>query len=229
MIECLDVNKGILERGRKRAEAEGVAAHIVPVAADLNRWQPHGSYDAVLANQSRWDHKNDGSTEINDAVSLYTTRFGGRTPAGTAIRNRAPGVSIVEEFWDTLPPAYRIDRQRNLQEGRFPDTDYSTRGFEGIRAQDILPLLVERFAFDAFVGFANVIDPFVDRSFGPNFSVERDWDRDFIDRVHARDEAALGSGEITPTHMLAVMCVGREGENRFVDGRSPRQSIRRPD
>ena len=43
--------------------------------------------------------------------------------------------------------------------------------FEGIRAQDILPLLVERFTFDEFIGFGNVIDPFVDRSFGPNFDI----------------------------------------------------------
>ena len=231
VIECLDMNRTILERGLKRAEAEGVAAHIVPVATDVNRWQPQGRYDAVLANQSL--HHIVGLENLFDGVARSLAP-GGRFVVSDMIgRNghkRWPeALAIVEEFWATLPSAYRVDRQRNVQEGRFPDTDYSTRGFEGIRAQDILPLLVERFAFDAFVGFANVIDPFVDRSFGPNFSVDRDWDREFIDRVHARDEAALGRGEITPTHMLAVMCVGREGENRFADGRSPRQSIRPPD
>ena len=135
----------------------------------------------------------------------------------------------MEEFWRQLPDAYRFDRQRRAQERNYPDRDYASRGFEGIRAQDILPLLVERFAFDVFIGFANAIDPFVDRSFGPNFSVERDWDRDFIDRVHARDEAAILSGTITPTHMLAVMCVGRAGENRFAENLSPQAAVRRPD
>jgi len=231
VIECLDVNKAILERARRRAQAEGIAAYIVPVATDLNRWRPEGRYDAVLANQSL--HHIVGLENLFDGVAR-SLGPGGRFIVSDMIgRNghkRWPeALAIVEEFWDALPPTYRVDRQRNIQEGRFPDTDYSTRGFEGIRAQDTLPLLVERFAFDAFVGFANVIDPFVDRSFGPNFSVDREWDRDFIDRVHARDEAALARGEITPTHMLAAMCVGREGENRFADGRSPRESIRRPD
>ena len=122
-----------------------------------------------------------------------------------------------------------MDRQRRKQHRDYPDVDYASRGFEGIRSQDILPLLVERFAFDVFIGFANAIDPFVDRSFGPNFSVDSDWDRDFIDRVHARDEAAILSGAITPTHMLAAMCVGRGGENRFADGLSPQAAVRQPD
>jgi SAM-dependent methyltransferase len=231
VIECLDVNNAILERGRRLAFAEGVSAHIVTVATDLNRWRPQGSYDAVLANHSL--HHIVGLENLFDGVARSLSPKGLFIVSDMIGRNghmRWPeALVIVEELWNELPKSYRFDRQRDLQERRFRNHDCSTAGFEGIRAQDILPLLVDRFAFDAFVGFANVIDPFVDRSFGPNFSVDRDWDREFIDRVHARDEAALGRGEITPTHMLAVMCVGREGENQYTDGRSPRQSVRRPD
>ena len=32
-----------------------------------------------------------------------------------------------------------------------------------------------------------------------------DWDRQFIDRVHARDEAEMAAGHLTPTHLLAVL------------------------
>ena len=231
VIECLDVNKAVLERGRKHAKAEGVAAHIVPVVTDINRWRPRGFYDAVIANQSL--HHIVGLENVFDGVVQSLVPGGRFIVSDTMGRNghmRWPeALVIVEEFWNELPMSYRIDRQRGVQERRYRNTDYSTSGFEGIRAQDILPLLVERFAFDVFVGFGNVIDPFVDRCFGPNFSVDRDWDRDFIDRVDARDEAALHSGEIKPAHMLAVMRVGGEGENGFADGLSPQASIRWPD
>ncbi|MEO8673178.1 MAG: class I SAM-dependent methyltransferase, partial [Tahibacter sp.] len=83
--------------------------------------------------------------------------------------------------------------------------DCSGEGFEGIRAQDILPLAMQRFGFDFFLGYGNIIDPFVDRSFGPHFDAENELDRSFIDRVHARDEAEIFAGNIKPTHMFAVM------------------------
>ena len=72
-------------------------------------------------------------------------------------------------------------------------------------SQDILPLLLSQFRFKLFFGFANVIEPFVDRTFGYNFDASAPWDRSFIDSVHQRDEAEIFSGRIKPTHMLAVM------------------------
>ena len=86
--------------------------------------------------------------------------------------------------------------------------DCSIQGFEGIRSQDILPLLLSQFHFELFVAYGNVIDPFVDRAFGHNFDATAQWDRDFIDRVHQRDEEAILAGWIKPVHMEAV--VGKE-------------------
>jgi len=64
----------------------------------------------VLAKQSRWDHKGDGSTEINDSVSRYSTRFGGRVPAGTALRSQAPFVPVNwEHGWATVRHATEKD------------------------------------------------------------------------------------------------------------------------
>jgi SAM-dependent methyltransferase len=231
VIECLDVNRAMLSRGRAKAAAAGVAEHIAIAPVDLNRWRPTVRYDAVIANQSL--HHIVALEPLFDAVAGSLAPHGLFIVSDMIGRNghkRWPeALAIVDEFWRELPDAYRFDRQRRKQQRDYPDVDYASRGFEGIRAQDILPLLIQRFAFDEFIGFANAIDPFVDRSFGPNFSVDRDWDRDFIDRVHARDEAAILSGAITPTHMLAAMCVGRDGANRFADGLSPRAAVRRPD
>src|SRR5437763_9862673 len=135
-------------------------------------------------------------------------------------------LTIVNEYWEELPASYRYDRQRFLQLDGFENWDCAKEGFEGIRAQDILPLLVQRFSFDIFLAFANVIDPFIERSFGPNFSIERDWDRTFVDRVHARDEDALAAGHIKPTHMFAVLRNGSGVADSFVGNVLPAQAIR---
>ena len=66
-----------------------------------------------------------------------------------------------------------------------------------------------RFGFETFLAFGNLIDPFIDRGFGPHFDAQSERDRGFIDRVHARDEAELQAGTITPTHMLAVLTTDR--------------------
>ena len=72
-------------------------------------------------------------------------------------------------------------------------------------AQDVLPLLVERFNFELFIPFANLIMVFIDRPFGHNFNAKANWDRGFIDRVNALDEAGILSGELKPTQMIAAM------------------------
>ncbi len=134
----------------------------------------------------------------------------------------------MREFWRELPARYRYNLQLKRQEDEFLDWDCAQEGFEGVRAQDILPLLVERFGFDLFAPFANVIDPFIDRGFGHHFDAKADWDRAFIDRVHARDEMEIRRGAIKPTHLFAILCVGREGAGVRLDGLEPRACIRHP-
>ena len=229
-IECLELNEAMLRRGQSLAHDEGVAAHIVPVHADFNQWQPEGRFDGIVANHSL--HHVTALERLFDAVSASLAPHAAFIVSDMIGRNghqRWPeALAIVREFWRDLPASYRYNRQLRRQETEFLDWDCSISGFEGVRAQDVLPMLVERFCFDVFVGFANVIDPFVDRGFGPNFSADAQWDRDFIDRVHARDEAELAAGHIRPTHMFAVM---RAGENGRTPGATPaaRAAIRRPD
>jgi SAM-dependent methyltransferase len=210
VIECLDLNPAMLDRGRALAAEQGVAAHIAPVRGDFNVWQPDKSYDCIIANQSL--HHVVALERVFDSVTASLAPHGRFIVSDMIGRNghqRWPeALAIVREFWRELPSTYRYNRQLRRQEHEFLDWDCSTEGFEGIRAQDILPLLVERFGFDVFIGFANVIAPFVDRSFGPNFSHDAQWDREFIDRVHARDETEMAAGRIKPTQMFAVMRVG---------------------
>jgi len=229
-IECVDINAEMLGRGRELAEREGVSSFVIPIRADFNEWRPDEEYCAVVANQSLH--------HVLELEHLFASVAEALLPEGLFIafdvigRNghqRWPeALAIVQEYWKQLPHSYRFNRQLGRVEDTFLDWDCSTEGFEGIRAQDILPLLVERFEFDLFIPFANIIDPFIDRSFGHNFSPDGEWDRAFIDRVHARDECELRRGTIKPTHMLAVMCAGREGESLFLDGMTPANCVRVP-
>ena len=206
-IECMDINPSMLARGTEHARREGVERQIVPLQGDFNDWQPEGAYDGIIANQALH--------HVVELERLYDAILGCMTADALFITSDMIGRNghqrwpearaVVEEFWRELPSSYRFHRQLQRQEDEFLDWDCSVEGFEGVRAQDVLPLLVERFEFTRFLGFANVIDPFIDRGFGPNFDADHPFDRRFIDRVHERDARGLLSGELKPTHAYAVM------------------------
>ncbi len=215
-LECLDLNPAMLERGRRAAEAAGVVEHLRFVPSDLNSWTSDGSYDAVMASQSL--HHVVNLEHLFDQVKR-SLRAGGNFLISDMIgRNghqRWPeALAMVHELWRKLPPSYRFNELLNSYEELYRSWDCSVEGFEGVRAQDILPLLLERFPFRFFFGYGNLIDPFVDRAFGGHFDPATEWDRAFLDAVHARDEEEIRSGRLTPTHMIAIVanevseCVG---------------------
>jgi SAM-dependent methyltransferase len=206
-LECVDINQQMLERGRGLARASGVEDEVRPSLGDLNHWTPARMYHAVIANQSL--HHVVQLESLFETVRRSLVADGAFIVSDMIGRNghqRWPeALKIVRELWTELPQSYKRNRLLGRQEDEFLDWDSSQDGFEGIRAQDVLPLLVERFGFELFFGFGNVIDPFVGRAFGPNFDADRAWDREFIDRVHQRDQSALLLGHVTPTHMLAII------------------------
>jgi hypothetical protein len=114
-------------------------------------------------------------------------------------------LAVLNDLWRELPNRYKYNHQLKRLETEFDNWDCSKEAFEGIRSQDILPLLIQKFQFDLFLGFANIVDVFVDRSFGHNFDTGREWDLKFIDKVHEIDESNIESGNIKPTHMTAAM------------------------
>lgn len=227
---CLDLTAPMLERGRELAAAEGLVERFEFVAADMCEWRTNETFDVVLANQCL--HHIFELERVFKRVSEVLAPDGVFVSSDMIGRNghqRWPEArEIIDRFWLELPEPYRYHRLLQRQEERFMDWDCSVVGFEGIRAQDILPLLVQRFDFDFFYAFGNVIDPFVDRGFGWNFDADAAWDRDFIDRVHAADEAAIDAGVVKPTHMFATMRHRRGIVPRTWKGRTPESCVRIP-
>ncbi|HTR00898.1 MAG TPA: class I SAM-dependent methyltransferase, partial [Candidatus Acidoferrum sp.] len=230
-IECLDINEAMLERGKQYAVELGVQDNLVMVCADFNRWQPDKRYDVIIANQCLH--------HVQELEQLFALIKGCLDPEGYFVtcdvigRNghlRWPeALELVQQFWRELPEHYRYNRLLSRQEMEYINHDCSVESFEGIRAQDILPLLIENFHFELFIPYSNIILPFIDRPFGHNFNAQAEWDRDFIDRVHARDEAGMLSGELKPTQMLAVLR-SVPVKPLLLDPRlTPRDCVRKPD
>jgi SAM-dependent methyltransferase len=206
-IECMDINPAMLARCAEHAAGADLSPVVIPVKGDFNRWVPDGSYDVVMANQSL--HHVLELEHLFDAIHAAIGADGVFLTADMIGRNghmRWPeAMAEVQKFWQELPEQKRYNVQLKRMETEFMDWDCSVEGFEGVRAQDILPLLVERFAFDTFIAWGNIIDIFIDRSFGHHLNANDPKDRDFVDRLHARDEEGLLAGEWKPTHIMAVM------------------------
>ncbi|MCL2310324.1 MAG: methyltransferase domain-containing protein [Proteobacteria bacterium] len=230
-LRCIDLNPAMLKRGEELAKQNGLEKHIFTEKADFNHWRPRHDYDAVIANQSL--HHVVNLEGLFDAIKEALTPTGLFIISDMIGRNghqRWPeALAIVEAFWSELPRNYHYNRLTKKQEDIFINRDCSTEGFEGIRSQDILRLLIERFSFEFFLAFSNVISPFIDRCFGPNFNVDNEWDRAFIDRIQARDEGEISSGRIKPTQMLAVVSKSAQGKEIYFRNMSPAFCVRDPD
>lgn len=228
-ILCLDISEGALSRANDAIEAQGLAGRISTQVHDFNQGLPQGEFDVVIANQSL--HHVVELERLFDSVSERLGDHGCFLISDTIGRNghqRWPEArALVDEAWRWMPPRYRYNHRLQRQEDRFLDWDCSLEGFEGIRAQDILPLLLERFQPSVFLAWGNIIDVFIDRGFGHHFRQQSEWDLHFIDMVQAMDHAAITSGRISPTHMLARFQKSAPGCVHDA-GIGPHEAVRRP-
>ena len=206
-IDCIDINETMLQRGVEHARNLGVAEYIQARKGDFNRWEPADRYDVVIANQSL--HHVVELESLFSSIKQCLTQGGVFLTSDMIGRNghqRWPeALTAMQPFWNELPDSYRYNQLLKRQEDIYINHDCSTSGFEGIRAQDILPLLVKNFYFELFIPFANIVGVFLDRPFGHNYDASGEWDRGFIDRLHACDENGIMSGAWKPTQMLSVL------------------------
>ena len=230
-IECMDINQVMFERGKQLASGQGVADKISFLQADFNLWQATKKYHLILANQSL--HHVVELEHLYDHIKLALTDQGKFITSDVIGRNghqRWPeAIDLLKPIWKNMPKRYKYNHAFRQFENRVINHDCSTEGFEGIRAQDVLPLLVERFDFELFIPFANIIMVFIDRMFGPNFDANNPEDLAFIDFIHELDEKHIAAGNIKPTQMLAVMGKQPVLENQpLYSAMSPKDAIRLP-
>ncbi len=231
VIQCMDINAKMHKRTESLAQEQGVAKHIKTLKADFNKWQPAAQYDIIVANQSL--HHVTELEHLFDGIHSALTEQGIFITSDMIGRNghmRWPeALEIINEYWQKLSKKYKLNHFKNRIENNYINFDCSKTSFEGVRAQDVLPLLVDKFEFELFLPFANVVLVFIDRKFGHNFDINNPGDLKLIDKIHATDEAAILSGKIQPTQMLAILNKSQVQKTLLLDAKlTPEFCIRQP-
>ena len=228
VIVCTDLNPQLLRAGERCAHAAGLADRFVFEVADISRRQPGRRYDVIIANQCL--HHFVELETILDNIHALLDDDGVLGISDVIGRNgHQLWPEALEEFlvfWRELAPRQRYDRVLRRRCDEYINYNHADVGFEGIRAQDILPLLVERFGFAVFAPYACIALPLVERRFGANFDPANRADRAFVDRLAQRDQALLDAGRLKPTQLIAALHKQPVAATRSTTHFSPAACIR---
>jgi SAM-dependent methyltransferase len=227
---CLEISPLFVEKARRQIDKENLGDVMTVSRTDLNKWEPKCSFSGVMAHHSL--HHILNLEHVFGLIKKHLAPKGKFLTCDIIGRNghlRWPEALLpIREIWEKLPRKYKFSNQLNRYYDYFENWDCSVEGFEGIRSQDILPLLIKSFSFEIFYGFGNLIDPFIDRNFGPNYNPERLEDARFVDSLHALDEKLISDGIVKPTGMIAVMVNEEVKETRVYKNRTPAFAMRDP-
>jgi SAM-dependent methyltransferase len=228
-IHCLELSEERLARARELVVREGLEDRFSFGTADLNSWRADRQYAGAYAHHTlhhivALEHL---FAEI-EACLHPRGRFVLVDMIGRNGHMRWPeALSWVEFLWRFIPSRYKYHHTLKQQHEEFVNWDCSQSGFEGIRAQDILPLLLERFEFTHFLGYGGIVDPFIDRGYGHNFRLEDPDDVAFLDFVEALNDLLLDVGAITPTMAFGVARARSAAPETICwSGLTPERSVR---
>jgi SAM-dependent methyltransferase len=205
-ITLVDINRHMVLQGALRVMEAG-AHDVIAEHQDLNKWSSSRSYDVILANQCL--HHIVELEHLLDCVRAAMSPTGRFLISDVIGRNGhrlwPEARAALMPFWRQLPPSRRFDKTLGRIETDFVDHDHSMAAFEGIRCQDILRLLIERFDFGIFAPHSCITIPIVERRFGWNFSPNEASDRAFVDSLDEADQHGLASGSLKPTQLVAEL------------------------
>lgn len=206
-ILCLELSPARIARAVERIRATPVAQHLDFAVADLNCWAPERAIDGVIAHHSL--HHIVALEPLFSEVARALRPGGVFVSADMIGRNghmRWPEAEkIISRLWKILPDRYKTQHQFGKFHADFINWDCANKGFEGIRAQDVLRLLSEQFDFSVFFAYGNLPDIFIERGYGHNLEPSNIFDTDFIDFIEHLNEALIDGGIIKPTTMIASM------------------------
>ena len=204
---CHELNEQMIARGREGAAARRLGERFTFVPGDINQLKLEGEYDLVIANHSLH--------HFVELEHIFSEVEGSMGPDAVFVINDMIGrnghmfweetLDLCNRMWALLPKNLKYNQQLKQRFRHRIQYDCSSEGFEGIRAQDILPLLDEHFAFRAFAPFYAVINRFIDRDFGHNFQLENPLHRGLLDAFWHLDDLSLRLNALKPTQMIALL------------------------
>lgn len=205
-LEGVDISPVLIKRFGEKIAAANLDHHVFPRVEDVNKVSRPEKYNLIIANhclhhmvelERLFDFIDDA---LDDNGLFVTSDMIGRNG-----HMRWPETAaVLQAIWPLLSKKQRFHHQLlRPNEEKFVDYDCSGEGFEGIRAQDILPLILARFQPYKFFSFGGFADVLVDRGFGPGFDVDNEWDREFIVAMCKLNDMMLDAGMLKPTSMMA--------------------------
>lgn len=229
-LEGADLSPVLIERFQSAVSESGLQDRVFPMVVDLNQVASAQKYDLIMANHSL--HHIVDLEKVFDFIWDALTDEGIFATCDMIGRNghmRWPETeAMLQAVWPLLTERQRYHHQlQRAHTDRFEDFDSSKEGFEGIRAQDILYLLLNKFHSYKFFGYGGFIEVLVDRGFGHGFDHESERDRQFVRTLAEINDMMLDGGMIKPTIMSAYFTKNDRGETCY-RGRGAQRSLRLP-
>lgn len=204
---CLELSPLFIEKARRKIDQEGLGDIITVSQTDINNWQPKYKFAGVMAHHSLHHFLN--LEQLFELIKNNLAKNGRFLTCDIIGRNGhmrwAESLILTRKIWERIPRKYKYHHLLKKIDDYFDNWDCSNEGFEGIRAEDILPLLIKTFSFEIFFCYGNLTDPFLDRGFGPNYDPLNPSDTAFIDYLHETNERLISDGILKPTCIIAVM------------------------
>ena len=230
-IDCLEISPVLVARADAAIRRHEVTDLVRASLCDINEWRPDASYGAVIAHHSL--HHIVALERVFDGIDAALADGGYFLTQDMIGRNghmRWPEtLAALRHIWRELPGRFKYNHQLRRFEDDYEDWDCSTEGFEGIRAQDILPLCVERFSFRRFLAWGGLVEVLLDRNFGPNFDPADPFDREIVRSTQVLEDRLIDEGHTKPTSMAAVMVKRGAGSAPIVfRRRTPEFCVRSP-
>jgi SAM-dependent methyltransferase len=229
-LRLLELNPDMQARAEASAQDLGFSDRVELITADFNTWRADIEHDVVVGFQALH--------HVLDLEHLYGQIRDGLPADGVLVvhdmigrnghRRWPEALEVVDRIWATLPPELRRNAMTGEIDERFQDIDCAADGFEGIRAQDVLPVLLDYLNPSLFLPYANVIDPFVDRIYGHNLDLDDPGHVALLDHLGELDDSLIDLGVVTPTHLTALFHP-RVRPLRVHGTRTPERSVRRTD
>ncbi|MEU6641407.1 methyltransferase domain-containing protein [Saccharomonospora sp. NPDC046836] len=226
-IRLLEFNPDMQKRAAAAAAELGFGDRVEHVVADFNVWRADADHDVVVAYQVLH--------HVLDLEHLYGQVRDSLTTDGVLVvhdmigrnghRRWPEALEVVERIWATLPAELRRNAITGAVDDTYDDVDCAIEGFEGIRAQDVLPVLLDYLHPSFFLALGNVIDPFVDRIYGHNFDMGNEVHRSLIDHIGTLDDTLIDLGVLTPTRLTALFHPTPQ-PLRAYGSRTPARSVR---
>ncbi|TDK50404.1 class I SAM-dependent methyltransferase [Antarcticimicrobium luteum] len=195
------------QRTRERVAREGLQDRFEFHIVDFNRAFIPGSFDMMFAHHVLH--------HIVELEFLFDQIAEGLAPDGVFAtidmigRNghmRWPeALEYTELAWEFVPEHWKYNFQFNAFHEKYLNFDCSKSGFEGIRAQDILPLLIEKFDFSKFVAGGGFMDVIFDRGYGQSIDMANPGEKALVDFLSRTNELLLETDRIKPTMIFAHM------------------------